>query len=321
MVGRLGTDHLAAIGIATMFAELLWVIVWPFAPGTQALAARRFGRQQAAMNNRPQAVPALQHKTGQVLDNALIVAFTAGVAAIGIASFSHQILSLLIDNKELIRKADSYIGIIKYLMPIAGVFFAMYGFLAALNLTRVVMVASVGLNLLNIVFNYGLIFGKFGLPAMGIEGAAIGTLLAQSIGTAFLSMYILHAKPTEKYRCFRFNELRGILMRDIFLAASPMIAQLSVSMTIFLLYEALVESLGTIYLAVTHVLFMSFIFVRTMIEGFAEGGSILVGNHLGVGDREEAVRYAYAAELISIAHRGRFGHLHICVSATHSRRI
>ena len=301
MVGRLGTDHLAAIGIATMFAELLWVIVWPFAPGTQALAARRFGRQKAALDNRSEAYPALQHETGLVLDNALIVAFAAGVAAIGIASFSHQILALLIDNEELIRKADSYIGIIKFLMPIAGVFFAMYGFLAALNLTRVVMVASVGLNLLNILFNYALIFGKFGVPAMGIEGAAIGTLLAQFIGTAFLTVYILYAKPTKKYRCFRFNGLRGILMRDIVAAASPMIAQLSVSMSIFLLYEALIESLGTVYLAVTHVLFMSFIFVRTMIEGFAEGGSILVGNHLGVGEREEAVRYAYAAELIAIA--------------------
>ena len=301
MVGRLGTDHLAAIGIATMFAELLWVIVWPFAPGTQALAARRFGRQKAALDNRPEVYQTLQHETGLVLDNALVVAFAAGVGAIGIASFSQHILSLLIDNEELIRKAESYIGIIKYLMPIAGVFFAMYGFLAALNLTRVVMVASVGLNLLNILFNYALIFGKFGLPALGIEGAAIGTLLAQSIGTAFLTVYILLARPTKNYGCLRFKGLRGVLMGDIFSAASPMIAQLSVSMSIFLFYEALVESLGTIYLAVTHVLFMTFIFVRTMIEGFAEGGSILVGNHLGVGDRGEAVRYAYAAELISIA--------------------
>ena len=45
MVGRLGTDYLAAIGIASMFGELLWVIVWPMAPGTQAIVARRFGRQ------------------------------------------------------------------------------------------------------------------------------------------------------------------------------------------------------------------------------------------------------------------------------------
>jgi Na+-driven multidrug efflux pump len=35
MVGRLGTEHLAAIAIATLFAEIMWVIVWPFAPGTQ----------------------------------------------------------------------------------------------------------------------------------------------------------------------------------------------------------------------------------------------------------------------------------------------
>jgi putative MATE family efflux protein len=301
MVGRLGTDHLAAIGIATMFAELLWVIVWPFAPGTQALTARRFGRQQAAMEHRPEAFSKLRHETGLVLDNALIVAIVAGVGAIGIASFSHQILALLIDNKDLIRKADSYIEIIKYLMPIAGIFFAMYGFLAALNLTRVVMVASVSLNLLNIVFNYALIFGKFGLPAMGIQGAAIGTLLAQFMGATFLAVYILFARSTKEYHCFRFDRLRVILMRDIFVAASPIIAQLSVSMSIFLLYEAVIESLGTVYLAVTHVLFMSFIFVRTMIEGFAEGGSILVGNYLGVGNRKEATRYAYAAELISIA--------------------
>ena len=105
----------------------------------------------------------------------------------------------------------------------------------------------------------------------------------------------------QKYRCFRFNGLQGILMRDIFVAASPMIAQLLVSMFILLLYEALVESLGTVYLAVTHVLFMTFVLVRTMIAGFAEGGSILIGNHLGIGNRDEAVRYAYAAELISIA--------------------
>jgi Na+-driven multidrug efflux pump len=91
-----------------MFAELLWVIVWPFAPGTQALAARRFGRQEAALDHRSKAYQTLQRKTGMVLDNALMVSFAAGVVAIGIASFSHQILSLLIDNKELIRKADSY---------------------------------------------------------------------------------------------------------------------------------------------------------------------------------------------------------------------
>ena len=101
MVGRLGTDHLAAIGIATMFAELLWVIVWPFAPGTQALAARRFGRQKAALDNRPEAYPTLQHETGLVLDNALIVAF--GVSATALPVCSIAILLMLIQKSKMIH--------------------------------------------------------------------------------------------------------------------------------------------------------------------------------------------------------------------------
>ena len=52
MVGRLGTNYLAAIGIAVMFGELLWVIVWPMAPGTQTIAARRYGRQKKSRNRR-----------------------------------------------------------------------------------------------------------------------------------------------------------------------------------------------------------------------------------------------------------------------------
>jgi Na+-driven multidrug efflux pump len=48
MVGRLGTNHLAAIAIATLYGEIMWVTVWPLAPGTQALAARRYGQLQAA---------------------------------------------------------------------------------------------------------------------------------------------------------------------------------------------------------------------------------------------------------------------------------
>jgi putative MATE family efflux protein len=176
----------------------------------------------------------------------------------------------------------------------------MYGFLAAVNLTRVIMVATVGLNLLNIFFNYALIFGKFGLPAMGIEGAAIGTVLAQALGTAYLAAYVFISRKTEAYRCCRFRSLQWNSIKDIFLASWPMIAQLGLVLSIFLFYESIIADIGTVYLAVTHIIFTMFILSRTLVGGFAEGGSILIGNHLGRNQQKEAIQYAYATETIAL---------------------
>ncbi len=300
MVGRLGTEHLAAIAIATLFAEIMWVIVWPFAPGTQSLAARRYGQQEADISADGSSYQMLQQKTGEILDNSMVVSFSIGIGAMFIAAFAEEILRLLLDDSELIRLAASYIGIIKWAMPLAGVFYSLYGFLAAVNLTRVIMVATVGLNVLNIFFNYALIFGKFGLPAMGIEGAAIGTVLAQTLGTAYLVSYVFVSRNSQAYRCCRFRSLQWNSIKDIFLASWPMIAQLGLVLSIFLFYESIIAGIGTVYLAVTHIIFTMFILSRTLVGGFAEGGSILIGNHLGRNQQKEAIQYAYATEYIAL---------------------
>jgi putative MATE family efflux protein len=299
MVGRLGTNHLAAIAIATLYGEIMWVIVWPFAPGTQALAARRYGQLQAAMSADESTKNLLFRNTGKILDNSLVVSFSAGLAAMLMAVFSEQILKLLLDGQQLISLAESYIRIIKYAMPLAGIFYSFYGFLAAVNMTRAIMVVTVGLNILNILFNYVLIFGKFGFPAMGIEGAAIGTVLAQALGAVYLIGYVFISKVTRAYRCGRIQSLEWHLMKDIFIASCPMIAQLGLVLSIIFYYETIVADIGTIYLAVTHIIFTMFILNRTLVGGFAEGGSILIGNHLGRSEHKEALKYAYATEYIA----------------------
>lgn len=300
MVGRLGTDYLAAIGIASMFGELLWVIVWPMAPGTQTIAARRFGRQKKNADQSDMAIKDLSQKTGDVLDNAIIVSVVVGIAAIVIALFSKNILNLLLDDDALIPLAHVYISTLKWLMPLAGIFYAIYGFLAAINQTKIIMVATIGLNVLNILFNYILIFGKFGFPVLGIMGAALGTVLAQGLGTVFLVGYLLVSQNVKSYGCFKFRNLRWHIFTDLFRSTSPIIMQLGIALLLFLYYETIVANIGTIYLAATHIVFTVFVLKRAILGGFAEGGSILVGNALGQGQKKEAVHYAYAAEYIAI---------------------
>jgi len=300
MVGRLGTDYLAAIGIATMFGELLWVIVWPMAPGTQTIAARRYGRQKKEAGLDAGTLETLQLKTGEVLDNAIVVSLAVGGLAIVVALFAESLLDLLLEDKALIPMAIDYVATLKWLMPMAGIFYAIYGFLAAINKTKVIMVATIGLNVLNILFNYILIFGKFGFPALGIMGAALGTVVAQSLGAFFLIGYILLSKETRPYGCMRFNSFSAKIIKDVLRSAGPIIIQLSIALLIFLYYETIIANIGTLFLAATHIVFTVFVLKRTIVGGFAEGGSILVGNSLGEGQRREAVRYAYASEFIAI---------------------
>jgi len=87
---------------------------------------------------------------------------------------------------------------------------------------------------------------------------------------------------------------------DILRSAGPIITQLSIALLIFLYYESMIANIDTLFLAATHIIFTVFVLKRTIVGGFAEGGSILVGNSLGEGERREAVRYAYASEFIAI---------------------
>jgi len=300
MVGRLGTEYLAAMAIAVMIGEILWIIIWPLAPATQTLASQQYGRATAIQNKDGSEYKNQILSTGDVFNNSLLLALLGGTIAIVLPMLCRPFLSMVLHDPSLIPLIESYVNIIRWVMPVAGVFYGLYGFLAAINRTIPIMIATIGLNVLNILFNYILIFGKFGFPALGMEGAAIGTVLAQTLGTIYLVTYVRVSKDLRPYKCFIFKGFNPQVLKTQIKAGAPITAELVVVFGIYLYYETLIANLGTVYLAVTHIVFTVFLLKRTIVGGFAEGGSILVGNNLGRKDRYEAIRYAFAAEWIGI---------------------
>lgn len=301
MVGRLGTEYLAAMGIAVMVGEILWIIIWPLAPATQSIASRRFGRASEIKQRIGDEYNDLIVSTGDVFNNSLFFALGAGAAAIFLAMLCKPFLLLVMEDATLIPLIDSYVSIVRWAMPVAGIFYALYGFLAAINRTIPIMIATIGINVLNIIFNYILIFGKFGCPALGIEGAAIGTVLSHILGTIYLTAYVLLSKDLRQYNCFIIKGFNPQVIKGLLQVGLPIAGQLVIVFLIYIYYETLIASIGTVYLAATHIVFTVFILKRAIIGGFAEGGSILVGNNLGRDNRDEAIKYAYAAEWIGVA--------------------
>ena len=298
MVGRLGTDHLAAIAVGGLIAEILWVFSWTTAPGTQALAARRFGREQIAES--PETKKRRERETGDILAHAMIFSLFSGFTAVLVSFFANPVLNILLDDGNVIGLAYDYIKIVRWAMPVIAVFYGIYGFIAGIGRTKTVMVASVMTNLLNVLFNYVLIYGKLGFPAMGMRGAAWGTLAAQSIGCIYFLATVLFDPVYKKYRRFSLKTINWVLIRDIGKSCIPITLQNLSNQVFFLVYESFVAGYGTIYLGIMHVLFILYWTGKMISGGFAEGASILVGNALGRKEKEEALRYSWSGVTIAV---------------------
>ncbi|SIQ46472.1 putative efflux protein, MATE family [Alkalispirochaeta americana] len=293
MLGHFGDDslELAAVGIAGLATWILMTLLWPLSSGVQALASRRYGRERRESKND-------RFRTGQVLDNGLVVTFCAGAIAAGGSGVFGPILSRLVDSPKVLALSLEYISIIRFGLLPMGFFLVCQGFLGAINKTRAVMYAGVLSNLLNIFLNWLLIFGRFGFPALGVRGAALGTVFSTAIAALYLMIVLLLGEGRREYGVFRFRVLDKRVQADILRVAWPQAVQNAVALLIFLVFQTLVESYGAVYLAATHSIFSFMRLNKTLIGGFARAASIAVGNALGRGDRAEAQAVMRAAILL-----------------------
>ncbi len=299
MCGRLGQEPLAAIAIATMVGGILSTFVWPIAVGTQAIAARRYGRQNASSRF---GDPALARETGEVLVHGIMAGIGSAVLALLASLLVPAVLRLLLSDTAIIDLAWSYIAVYRWNLPLLGFAVGVSGFLSAVHKTKAIMVSNILGNIVNIFFNYLLIFGKWGFPQMGIRGAAVGTVIAQGISSLWLLFPLLPGDIRATYRFLALGadgKINADLLFRICKAGFPPGIQNIIALFIFLVYESLVGTLGTVYLAATHIVFSAFRINKTIVGGFARGAGILVGNALGTGDHRDARETILACQAIS----------------------
>jgi MATE family multidrug resistance protein len=175
-------------------------------------------------------------------------------------------------------------------------------FFTGRGLTRPVMVITFLGVLINIPLDYALIFGRWGLPQLGIEGAAIATVVAWGINVVFLIGLIFTKKNDRSFgvfSSFRFD-------RDIFVRLMrfgiPGSLQFTMDILAFTLFILLVGRIGNAELAATNIVLSinALAFMPSM--GVSQGMSILVGQALGKKQPALAVAYVRSGCLLLIAY-------------------
>jgi len=278
MVGTLGPMALAAVGISSYATFMVTAAVMGFGSGVQALAARRIGEERPG----EAAVP---------LNGALITAIAAGVPiSIVLWSFTPELLELLNPDPALVAEGTPYLRARLIAVVAVGMNFSFRGYWAGVSLTRYYMQTLIIMHICNVSLNYVLIFGHFGAPALGAEGAGVATSISLYIGTAIYA-----------FLAFRHGRGHGFLraipsldnMKTLFNLSMPTALQQFLFAAGFTALFWIVGQIGADAVAVSHVL-TTFILVA-LLPGMAFGIAIMtrVSEALGRKDAEDARRWGW----------------------------
>ena len=294
-LGHVGEVELGASALAGVYYVVIFMLGFGFTTGAQIIMARRNGEQE-------------YEKMGVVFYHGLyflmalaLVAFTATTA------FSPQLLGAMISDPDIYQAAESYIE-----WRIYGLFFAFAAamfraFYISSTHTKTLTLNSVVMVLSNVVFNYVLIFGKFGFPAMGIGGAALGSTLAEMVSLIFFVIYTSRRIDCRKYALNRPARFHFTTLKKIFPVSFWTMVQSFISLSTWFLFFLFIEHLGKEPLAITNIIRSISGLLFMIISAFAATCSSLVSNLIGSGKTESVIptikqhlRLAYLSILVPI---------------------
>jgi len=173
MVGQLGTAELAAVSLGNSFMFVAMSIGIGFSTAITPLIA-----EADSSDNLQQARST--YKSGLFLCTTLGVALFFGIY------FLKPIMYLMNQPEQVVALAMPYLDLVAFSLIPLVIFQAFKQFSDGMSMTRYPMYATLIANVINIILNYVLIFGKFGFPEMGIVGAAYGTLASRIVMVIYL---------------------------------------------------------------------------------------------------------------------------------------
>jgi len=289
MVGRL--DHaeytLAAMGIGVLAT---WAVVSFFsslATGTHVLTANSFGEKK-------------YEAIGKILQNSIYIGFVIGsvVTVLGMF-FSEQFAQLFAKDANVGRLAGDFIYFRLLGLPLFLITVSYRGFYFGIGNTKIFMISGILTNLLNIVFNYILIYGEFGLPAMGVAGSGLGSSLATLFDASFYFFFSLRASYRLKYLLYRHVNFSTKIIRSLYKISLPVSFQNIFILIGFLSFISITGLIGLREQAASQVIVSTLFISFLPCFGFGIAAQTLVGNSIGASNNFLAKKYAFETAKIA----------------------
>lgn len=288
-LGRVGEVELGASAIGGIYYLVIIMMGWGFGIGTQIIVARRNGEK----NN---------SEIGRTVDHGFYFLIPLAILMFSLMKFlSDDILRFILQSPEVTQATKEYINFRAY-----GVFFAFINilfraFYVGIGRTKVITFTTSIMAVVNIVLDYGLIFGHLGLPEMGISGAALASVIAEITATLFFIIYTRFFFNTKPYRLFQFRKFDIKLYTNIIRVSLPMMAQNVLSLAAWLTFFLFVEKMGEQELAISNIIRSFYMVLMIPMWGFASATNTLVSFLIGGKRQKEVLSLVYKIMVLCLS--------------------
>ena len=274
-LGGLGENELGTAGITGVFYLIFALIGNGLNSGLQALMARRAGQN-------------LPHEMGKLYSQAIWIALGFSFAGIVITYLAAPLfLHASLQSSVIETQAIQFLQIRIWGLPFLYLFQLSNAFLVSSNNSRYMKYAFIIEAGLNIFLDYGLIYGHFGLPRLGFNGAAAASVIAEIVAVTVVISIIYTRKFHLQFSLFKYWQYKKELAMLYFRQSSPLIMQYLLSIVAWMLFYILIEHYGERPLAISNTMRNIFGVFGIFIWAFASTSNAMVSNIIGQGKKDQ----------------------------------
>lgn len=269
MLSRYSDNSVAAVGVVNQLMNLVFLLFEVISLGTSILCSQYIGAGQ-------------REKVIQVVGTSLLFNFLFGIlVSIALLFLAEDLLMLMGLRPDLMADGLPYMQIVGGFAFLQALSLSLSASLRSADKAKYPMYVAMVVNILNFIGNYALIFGKFGMPALGVEGAAISTSFCRFVSVIILFVILfkkhIPSFPKELFTPFPWVELKNLLKIGIPSAGEHMSYSLSQIVITYFINIISNQALAT-RSYVTNIVMFTFIFALSI----AQGGAILIGHLVGM---------------------------------------
>ena len=278
MVGKLGTTPLAAVSLASSIALMGFLFVNGLVMGATPIVGQLFTSATISNDDKIKQI-------GKIFQNQILLALLSSVAMLGLLYIVRLFLYNMGQDVSVVDCAIPY-----YVILIVGIlpntlFMAGKQLLEGLGNTSVAMAITIFANIVNIIFNYFLIYGNCGFPQMGVIGAGLATFIARVVMAVALFIMIYMRHEWRQYcKEFRIGLFDWRCVVEILRVGFPIAVHILVEMSAFSLSGIMMGWLGAAALASHQIAAQTGNVLFMVVLGISAATTIRVSHQYGAKD-------------------------------------